>query len=124
VALNKDTGATVWTSSGLNEQAQYSSVVAVEFQGHPTIVQMVKSDMVAVDPSKGRFFWRNQRAGGGATALCATPVYCDGYCFGAAGYGRGGWNCLELKTGRKKWDGRGVGKGSCYYADGTLYTFG
>jgi hypothetical protein len=35
-----------------------------------------------------------------------------------------GWVCLELKTGRKVWQERGVGKGSLCFADGMLYLFG
>jgi outer membrane protein assembly factor BamB len=33
------------------------------------------------------------------------------------------WVCLDLKTGEKKWQERGVGKGSVCYADGMLYLF-
>jgi len=36
----------------------------------------------------------------------------------------GGWACLELETGDKKWFEKGVGKGSCCWADGMLYLFG
>ena len=36
---------------------------------------------------------------------------------------RGGWACLDLKTGRKKWDEKAVGKGSLCFADGMLYLF-
>ena len=36
----------------------------------------------------------------------------------------GGWACLDLKTGQKKWNERAVGKGSPCYADGMLYLFG
>ena len=36
----------------------------------------------------------------------------------------GGWACLDLKTGEKKWNERGVGKGSACWADGMLYLFG
>lgn len=36
----------------------------------------------------------------------------------------GGWSCLELKTGRKKWYEKAVGKGSLCFADGMLYLFG
>ncbi|MGA2617995.1 MAG: PQQ-binding-like beta-propeller repeat protein [Thermoguttaceae bacterium] len=35
----------------------------------------------------------------------------------------GGWSCLDLKTGRKKWSEQGVGKGSLCFADGMLYLF-
>jgi len=45
----------------------------------------------------------------------------EGYIYGN---NRGGWACLELKTGKKMWNGQGVGKGSLCFADGMLYTFG
>lgn len=35
----------------------------------------------------------------------------------------GGWTCLDLKTGEKKWNEKGVGKGSLCFADGMLYLF-
>ncbi|MDD4889206.1 MAG: PQQ-like beta-propeller repeat protein [Phycisphaerae bacterium] len=48
-------------------------------------------------------------------------VIVDGCIYGNAG---GGWACLDLKSGAKKWSDRGVGKGSICYADGMLYLFG
>ena len=45
----------------------------------------------------------------------------EGHIYGNNGRG---WACLDLKTGDKKWAGRGVGKGSVCYADGMLYLFG
>lgn len=44
----------------------------------------------------------------------------DGHIYGNNG---GGWACLELSSGRKLWEDRGVGKGSLCYADGMLYLF-
>ena len=44
----------------------------------------------------------------------------NGYIYGNHG---GGWSCLELKTGRRMWENRGVGKGSLCWADGMLYLF-
>ena len=44
----------------------------------------------------------------------------EGYIYGNNG---NGWACLELKTGRKMWEERAVGKGSVCYADGMLYLF-
>ncbi len=35
----------------------------------------------------------------------------------------GGWSCLDLKTGKVRWNARGVGKGSLCFADGMLYLF-
>ena len=45
----------------------------------------------------------------------------EGYIYGNH---NGGWSCLELKTGKKMSEARGVGKGSLCFADGMLYLFG
>jgi len=94
-ALNKRNRSTVWTSSGLNDPAGQASSIAVEFQGLPLIVQMTSKGMVGVDAREGEFLWRCDRAVNGAA--CASPVYADGYCFGATGYGNGG-ACVKLSV--------------------------
>ncbi len=48
-------------------------------------------------------------------------VIHKGYIYGN---NSGGWACLDLKTGRKMWGERGVGKGSLCWADDMLYLFG
>ena len=48
-------------------------------------------------------------------------VIHEGHIYGNNG---GGWACLDLKTGERKWNERGVGKGSACWADGMLYLFG
>lgn len=45
-------------------------------------------------------------------------VIVDGHIYGNNGKG---YSCIELKTGKTKWTGRGPGKGSLIYADGMLY---
>ena len=47
-------------------------------------------------------------------------VIDDGYVYGN---NVSGWSCLELKTGKKMWNERGIGKGSLCWADGMLYLF-
>ena len=44
----------------------------------------------------------------------------DGYIYGNGG---NGWSCIDVKTGETKWRERGVGKGSCCWADDMLYLF-
>jgi outer membrane protein assembly factor BamB len=41
------------------------------------------------------------------------------YLYGHSG--KGGWTCLEMKTGKVMWQKEGVGKGSVSFADGQLY---
>jgi len=45
----------------------------------------------------------------------------EGYIYGNH---NNGWSCLELKTGKLRWNEKGVGKGSLCFADGMLYLFG
>ncbi len=47
-------------------------------------------------------------------------VIHNGHIYGNHG---GGFACLDVKTGEKKWDERAVGKGSICYADDMLYLF-
>jgi outer membrane protein assembly factor BamB len=90
--------------------------------------------------SDGYVFWAN---GYGAGGIClklgpdnsASKVWYNrsmncqhggyiidkGYIYGNHS---NGWVCLDLKTGQKKWEEPGVGKGSLCWADGMLYLFG
>ena len=47
-------------------------------------------------------------------------VIHDGYIYGNDS---GGYTCLDLKTGEKKWHEKGVGKGSLCWADDMLYLY-
>ncbi|MGA2256776.1 MAG: PQQ-binding-like beta-propeller repeat protein [Thermoguttaceae bacterium] len=47
-------------------------------------------------------------------------VIHEGYIYGNH---EGGWTCLDLKSGQKKWEERAVGKGSLCFADNMLYLF-
>ena len=49
-------------------------------------------------------------------------VRVDGVICGSTYKGR--WVCLNVKTGKPEWQGRGVRKGSVIYADGMLYCYG
>jgi outer membrane protein assembly factor BamB len=93
--------------------------------------------------SDGYVFWANGygkggiclKLAGGRGRVSASPAWTtrdmvchhggyiveDGYIYGNHG---SGWVCLDLKTGRKMWEERAVGKGSICFADGMLYLFG
>jgi outer membrane protein assembly factor BamB len=91
----------------------------------------------------GYVFWANGYGAGGiclrlkqaGDAIAAEQVWTskdmvchhggyvlhDGYIYGNHA---AGWACLDLKTGKKMWNERAVGKGSLCWADGMLYLFG
>jgi outer membrane protein assembly factor BamB len=89
--------------------------------------------------SDGYIFWSNGYGKGGICmklepggtakeAWRTSELICHhgGYVIeGGFIYGNheGGWTCLDLRTGVKKWFDKGVGKGSLCWADGMLYLF-
>jgi len=97
VALDKVTGQTMWTSSGFQAQAHYSSGIAFTHADTAMIVVGTGDGIRCVDASDGRLLWSNPWCAGN-TANCPTPAVADGYVFWANGYGKGGI-CMQLTPG-------------------------
>jgi outer membrane protein assembly factor BamB len=97
VALDKQTGRTVWTSSGFEAGPEYSSCLPIEFEGHRLICTGTRAGLVCVDADDGRLLWSNDWSANN-TANCPTPAYADGYVFWANGYRKGGI-CMKLRVG-------------------------
>lgn len=89
VKLDKMTGATVWTSKGLSDQAAYSSVIAADVGGVRTYMTFTASAGVGVRASDGKLMFRYGEAAN-RTANIATPVFANNKLFFASAYGTGG----------------------------------
>jgi outer membrane protein assembly factor BamB len=166
VALDKNTGKTVWQSEPYG-YPHYVSPIHVVYDGVPMIITGARNGLIAVDPKAGKILWTHEFAPGNVANI-PDPAFSDGYVFWSVGYGKGcvclklsvedgkvmateawqnrdmvchhggyvivdgyiygnhgvGYVCLDLKTGEKKWFGRGVGKGSVCWADDMLYLLG
>ena len=90
VALEKETGRTLWTSKGLSDGAGYSSCIATDFNGIRIILAFTAEAAVALRASDGALMWRYEPVANG-TANVATPViqgdrvfYTSAYRTGAA----------------------------------------
>jgi outer membrane protein assembly factor BamB len=94
VALDKMTGATVWTSQGLSDQAGYASPVAADIQGVRVLMTLTAEAGVGVRASDGKPMWRYPRVANN-TANIATPVVLGNKVFYTSNYGTGG-ALLEL----------------------------
>jgi len=94
VALDKMTGKTVWTSTGLSDQAGYASCVVADVQGVRTVMTLTADGGVGVRASDGKLMWKYHR-GANDTANIATPIFHDNKVFYASSYGTGG-ALLEL----------------------------
>jgi outer membrane protein assembly factor BamB len=88
VALNKMTGATVWTSKELSDEAGYSSCVVADVQGVKTIIGFTSNAGVGLRATDGKLMWRNSLAAN-QTANCSTPVFYDNKVFYTSAYGTG-----------------------------------
>ncbi len=88
-ALDKMTGATIWVTKELSDEAGYSSPVVADVQGVRTIMAFTGTAGVGVRATDGRLMWRH---GGAAnnTANITTPVYANGKVFFTSAYGTGG----------------------------------
>ncbi|RPI03766.1 MAG: alcohol dehydrogenase [Calditrichaeota bacterium] len=93
VALKKTTGATVWTSEGLDDQANYCSPILVERGNKKIIVTMLEEHFVGIDAANGQVFWKEAYRDFQENAKDinpVSPIYKDGYIYTTSGYDDGG----------------------------------
>jgi outer membrane protein assembly factor BamB len=88
-ALDKMTGATIWATKELSDEAGYSSPVVADVQGVRTIMAFTGNAAVGVRATDGRLMWRYGNASNN-TANITTPVYANGKVFFTSAYGTGG----------------------------------
>ena len=88
-ALDKMTGATVWVSKELSDEAGYSSPVVADVQGVRTIMTLTGNAGIGVRASDGKLMWRYGNVANN-TANITTPVYSNGKVFFTSAYGTGG----------------------------------
>jgi outer membrane protein assembly factor BamB len=102
VALNKMSGATVWTSKELSDAAGYASPVVADVQGVRTVMTLTSAAGVGLRASDGKLMWRYTRVANG-TANVATPVFFDNKVFYTSNYDTGGALLgLSLQSGEVK----------------------
>lgn len=89
VALDKMTGATIWTSRDLSDEAGYASPIVADVQGVRTVMTYTGSAGVGVRASDGKLMWRYRPAANN-TANIATPIFFDNKVFYSSAYGTGG----------------------------------
>jgi len=88
VALDKMSGATIWTSKELSDVAGYASNVAADVQGVRIVMTLTAEAGVGVRESDGRLMWKYRRVANN-TANVATPIFHDNKVFYSSDYGTG-----------------------------------
>ncbi len=89
VALDKMTGATIWVSKELSDEAGYASPVVADVQGVRTIMTLTGNAGIGVRATDGKLMWRYGNVANN-TANITTPVYSNGKVFFTSAYGTGG----------------------------------
>jgi outer membrane protein assembly factor BamB len=87
VALNLQTGATLWRTTGFSDEAQYSSAVLALIGGVRQYVQLTMENLVGVSAKDGRILWQAKRKG--STAVIPTPLVDGNRIYVTSGYGTG-----------------------------------
>ena len=88
VALDKNTGATVWTSKEWTDEAGYSSPIVAVVDGVRQYIQQSDKGVAGVRAEDGKLLWR-VAVSGYKTAVIPTPVYHDNMVYVTAGYNAG-----------------------------------
>jgi outer membrane protein assembly factor BamB len=86
VAFDKRTGQLVW--KGQNDQAGYSSPLAITAAGVRQVVFFTESGLVSVSPKDGQVYWRFPWETDYGCNI-ATPISAGDYLYISSGYGRG-----------------------------------
>jgi len=89
MSLNRMTGETIWSSSGMGEVSAYCTPLLIKLPSRQLLVTHTASHVIGIDTSNGKMLWNfphpNQWS-----AHPNTPVYQDGGLFVFSGWGQGG----------------------------------
>lgn len=97
VALDKETGATLWSASRAGDRgAGHSSIVATDIAGTRVYVQSTGSGALGVRADDGQVLWTFDIPE--TTAVIPTPIIRDNFVFFVAGYGVGGALLKQMPT--------------------------
>ena len=89
VAIDRNTGETLWQTKGLSQATGYCSARMVQDGGRPLILTMLAGGVVAVNPSDGQVVWQHEYAHR-AGVQPNPPLYADGMVYVCSGMGTGG----------------------------------
>lgn len=88
VALDKNTGDTIWKAEELGDAAGYSSCIVADVQGVRTIMTITAGGGVGIRASDGKLMWRYDKVAN-RVANISTPVFSGDKVFYTTDYGTG-----------------------------------
>ncbi len=88
VALDKQTGETVWKAEGIGQPAGYASPTMVEHQGLRMILTMTAKALIGVNADTGELLFRHPHTTEYDVNVLM-PIFHDGHVLISSGYGSG-----------------------------------
>jgi len=163
MALNRMTGATIWSSAALGELSAYCTPLLIKLAARELLVTHTADHVVGVDAANGKLLWSFKHPNQ-YSVHPNTPLYSEGKIFVFSGYGQGAemlklsadgssvtkdwdaksfdsriggavllngfiygsgdndrsWQCLDWKTGERKYSSTEMGKGVVIAANNML----
>ena len=127
VALDKNSGETVWKAKSTGDLAGYSSPALAEYQGLRMLMTMNAKAMIGVNADNGDLLWRHEHETK-YDVNATMPLYHDGHVFISSGYGSGS-ELLKINVDGKKasvqrvWESKELDNqhGGVVLIDGYLY---
>ncbi len=128
VALDKQTGETIWANSEIEHSAAYCSPVVVTYGGRRQLLTLTQKSLVGVDVRSGELLWSVPFVPT-SPQNALTPVFQDGYVFVACGHSTGGTLMkvdLDARTASQVWYRKDLDNchGGAVLVDGKLFGCG
>jgi len=89
VALDKNTGETIWQTKGLSKPPAYCASRLIRHGGKRLLVTMVQNALVAIDPDTGNVLWQHEHPNRHGVQP-NPPLYDGGMIYICSGAGAGG----------------------------------
>lgn len=89
VALDKDTGKTLWANTDIDQRAAYCSPIVFEHGPVRQFVTMMQDQVVSVDVRTGKLLWTHPHRTAGSQNV-TMPIHTEGRVYVSSGHGTGG----------------------------------
>ncbi|MEZ5325993.1 MAG: PQQ-binding-like beta-propeller repeat protein [Verrucomicrobiales bacterium] len=73
-----------------SSSAGYASAIAIDHDGLRQYVQLTAKTLAGISAADGTLLWRYDKPANRMSINCSTPIYQDGFVFGASAYNNGG----------------------------------
>jgi outer membrane protein assembly factor BamB len=98
MAIDKDSGETIWQTTGLSQQSAYCSARLIKHGNRQLVITLVEKGIVAVDPDTGKVLWQQEQPNRFGVRS-SPPLYADGMIYFCAGGGSGGMQLALAEDG-------------------------